>query len=118
MTRRNVAGHWALGRRAEDDAAAFVGRLGMRVLARNVRGAGGEVDIIAEDRGTIAFIEVKARSSNAFGSALSAVDARKRRRLRAMAQDYLQVVAPHARARFDVLTIDRGGMTLHRNAFS
>ena len=90
----------------------------MRVLARNVRGAGGEADIIADDHGTIAFIEVKARSSSAYGSALSAVDARKRRRLRAMAQDYLQVVAPHARARFDVLTVEHGGMTLHRNAFS
>ena len=108
----------SLGKLAEEQAANFVRGLGMRVLARNVRGAGGEVDIVAAEGETIAFIEVKARSSSAFGSALAAVDARKRRRLRAFAQDYLQIVAPQARARFDVVTIERGGMTLHRNAFS
>jgi putative endonuclease len=90
----------------------------MRVLARNVRAVGGEVDIVAKDGDTIVFIEVKARSNRLFGSAISAVNARKRRRIRAIAADYLQVVAPHAPARFDVLTIERDGMTLHRNAFT
>jgi putative endonuclease len=107
----------AAGREAEDAAAAHIEALGMRVLTRNLRGRGGEVDIVARDGETIVFIEVKARATRTFGSALSAVDARKRRRIRAVAEDYLQVVAPSARARFDVLTVERGAMTLHRNAF-
>jgi len=107
-----------LGRTAEDAAAAYVADLGMRVLARNVRALEGELDIVALDGETIVFIEVKARSDRSFGSALSAVDGRKRRRLRAAAADYLQFVAPSARARFDVLTVERDRITLHRNAFA
>ena len=65
------------------------------------------------------FVEVKARSTQRFGSALSAVDARKRRTLRALAADWLQIAAPGARARFDVVTLD-GGLQphLHRGAFA
>ena len=107
-----------LGRDAEDAAAAYVASLGMRVLARNVRGRGGEIDIVAADGAIVVFIEVKARSGRTFGSAIAAVDARKRRRLRATAEDYLQFVAPRARARFDVLTIEPDRVTLHRNAFT
>ena len=108
----------AAGQHAEQIAAAHLALLGMQVLARNVRGAGGEIDIVAREGDTIVFVEVKARSSAAFGSALAAVDARKRRRIRAIAADYLQVVAPQSRARFDVLTIEPAGITLHRNAFA
>ena len=108
----------ALGKHAEDAAAAYLASLGMRVLARNVRGRGGEIDIVAAEGATIVFVEVKARRGRAFGSAIAAVDARKRRRLRATAEDYLQVVAPRAQARFDVLTVEPAGMRLHRNAFA
>jgi putative endonuclease len=108
----------ALGQRAEDAAAAHLAALGMQLLQRNLRAPGAEIDIVARDGETIVFVEVKARSSAAFGSALAAVDARKRRRIRALAADYLQVVAPLARARFDVVTVEPGGVTLHRNAFT
>ncbi len=92
--------------------------LGFDVLKRNLRGPSGEIDIVARDGATLVFVEVKARRSRAYGSALGAVDARKRRRLRAAAADYLQFVAPDAKARFDVLTIDAAGPHLHRDAFS
>lgn len=118
MKRSRQTSTTALGKLAEDAAAAHVAALGMRVLTRNLRGRGGEIDIVASEGDTIVFIEVKARTSHSFGSALAAVNARKRGRIRAIAEDYLQVVAPAARARFDVLTIEREGMTLHRNAFS
>jgi putative endonuclease len=108
----------ALGRRAEDAAAAHLEALGMRILARNLRGRGGEIDIVARDGATVVFIEVKARSNRSFGSALGAVGATKRRRLRATAEDFLQFVAPQAVARFDVLTVEANGITLHRNAFT
>ena len=107
-----------LGRAAEDAAAAFVTAQGMRVLKRNLRGPGGEIDIVALDGNVVAFIEVKARNARTFGSALGAVDARKRRRIAAVAADYLQIVAPQARARFDVVTVEADGLRLHRGAFA
>jgi len=88
------------------------------MIARNVRLPGGEIDIIARDRDTIVFVEVKARGSRRFGSALGAVDARKQRTLRAIAADWLQISAPGAPARFDVVTFDAAGPRLHRGAFS
>ena len=88
------------------------------MIARNVRLPGGEIDVIARERGVIVFVEVKARASARFGSALSAVDARKRRTLRALAADWLQIAAPGAAARFDVVTFDCGRPQLHRGAFA
>ncbi len=107
-----------LGDAGETAAAAFLESLGYRILVRNLRGPGGEIDIVARDGDTIVFVEVKARTSHRFGSALGAVDARKRARIRRVAADYLQFVAPQARARFDVLTYDGPEPRLHRNAFS
>ncbi|MBC5799533.1 MAG: YraN family protein [Candidatus Eremiobacteraeota bacterium] len=107
-----------LGRDGEDAAAAYLASLGLLIVGRNVRGPAGEIDIVAREGKTIVFVEVKARRSHRFGSALGAVDARKRKRLRAAAADYLQFVAPCATARFDVLTIDGAVMRLYRGAFA
>ena len=107
----------ALGRAAEDAAAALLVRSGYTIVARNVRLPGGEIDIIAREGATIAFVEVKARAGRTFGRALSAVDARKRSTLRALAADWLQIAAPGARARFDVVTVEDGTPRLHRGAF-
>ncbi|GAC1544255.1 MAG: YraN family protein [Vulcanimicrobiaceae bacterium] len=105
------------GAAGEDAAAAYLRSIGFRILTRNLRAPGGEIDIVARDGETIVFIEVKARTSRRFGSALGAVDARKRARIRAVAEDYLQFAAPAAQARFDVLTIDGPAMRLYRGAF-
>lgn len=106
-----------LGREGEDAACACLRALGYRIVRRNFRSPDGEIDIIAREGEMFVFVEVKSREAKRFGSALSAVDARKRRRLRAVAADFLQFFAPEAKARFDVLTVDGGRMTLHRNAF-
>ena len=108
----------ARGRAGEDAAAALLEAHGYRIVARNVRLPGGEIDIIARDGDTVVFVEVKARASGSFGSAAGAVDARKRATLRAVASDWLQVAAPRAHARFDVVTFDRGRAMLHRAAFA
>lgn len=107
----------ALGHAGEDAAADYLRSLGYTILQRNFRGPGGEIDIIARDGAVIVFVEVKVRRSRAFGSALAAVDARKRRRIRAVAGDYLQFFAPTMKARFDVLAIDGPTLRLHRGAF-
>jgi putative endonuclease len=108
----------ARGRAGEDAAAALLEAHGYRIVGRNVRLPGGEIDIIARDGDTVVFVEVKARASASYGSAAGAVHARKRATLRAVASDWLQIAAPRAHARFDVVTFDSGRATLHRGAFA
>jgi putative endonuclease len=113
---KNSSNSWK-GRRGEDVAAAFLTDRGYRVIARNVRAPGGEIDLVCIDAGTLVFVEVKSREGSSFGSALSAVDTQKRRKLRMIASDYAQIVAPMARVRFDIVTIDGNRIAVHRNAF-
>lgn len=107
----------AKGREAESRAEAFLRERGYRVLERNARAPGGEIDLVCVDGDTLVFVEVKRRDGARFGSAFSAVDARKRRRLRTAAADYAQILAPRARIRFDVVALDGDRTTLHRDAF-
>lgn len=105
------------GQAGEDRAAEFLLQAGYEIVRRNLRLPGGEIDLLCKDGQTIVFVEVKARQSAAFGSALAAVDSRKRQTLRRLAADYVQIVAPDAHVRFDVVALDGERMTLHRNAF-
>jgi putative endonuclease len=107
----------AKGQAGEDRAAGFLESAGYRIVRRNLRLPGGEIDLVCRDGDTIVFVEVKARWSNRFGSAISAVNPRKRATLRRLAADYVQIVAPSARVRFDVVAVDGERITLHRNAF-
>ncbi|GAC1573627.1 MAG: YraN family protein [Candidatus Elarobacter sp.] len=106
------------GRAGEDAAVALLESRGYRIVGRNVRLPGGEIDVIARDGDTVVFVEVKARANATFGTAVHAVDAHKRATLRALARDWLQIAAPRARARFDVVTVERGRTTLHRGAWA
>ena len=110
--------HGTVGRLGEDLAVDLLAASGYRIVARNVRMPGGEIDIICRDGDTVVFVEVKTRASARFGSALAAVDARKRRTLRALAADWLQIAAPQAQARFDIVTIECDVPKLHRGAFA
>ncbi len=105
------------GRFGEEAAARFLRERGYRIVARNVRVPGGEIDLVCLEGGTMVFVEVKWRRNGSYGSALGAVGARKQATLRAAAADYAQIVAPSARIRFDVVAIDGNRVTLHRNAF-
>lgn len=101
------------GRRGEEAAARFLLDQGFRILHRNWRCRLGELDIVAEDGGTLVFVEVRTRTSGGrFGSAAESVDLRKQRRLAAVAQVYLTMNdRHHAPIRFDVVacTIQPGG---------
>jgi putative endonuclease len=107
-----------LGRDGEEIAVRHLEQIGYVIVGRNVRLPGGEIDVICRDKDVLVFVEVKARSNARFGSALSAVDARKRRTLRALAADYLQFAAPRTQARFDVVTVRDGRVAHIRNAFA
>ena len=100
-----------IGSRGEDAAADAYRRRGYRVLARNWRCALGELDLIVERRGLLVFCEVKSRRDSAFGAGYEAVTWKKRAKLRALAQAFLQGSGSHPRAiRFDVASVAlRGG---------
>ena len=96
-----------VGTLGEQAACAALEAKGYRVVSRNYRVRGGELDIICERDGTIVFCEVKTRTSAIFGAGEEAVTFAKQRRLRKLALEYLQREGVKARAiRFDVIAID------------
>jgi putative endonuclease len=96
-----------LGKQGEDLAAHELERRGYAILARRYRTRFGEIDIVAEDARAIVFVEVKARRTPHFGRAAEAVPFWKRRRISAMALDYLAWVGRlNDPCRFDVVAID------------
>jgi len=88
----------ALGNRGEDAACRCLKKAGMKILARNYRCPGGEIDIIALDGSTrrtsraetIVFVEVKTRATETPAGPLSAIDAHKRSQVAKAAQYYLR----------------------------
>lgn len=96
--------NWS-GARAEDLCAQVLEGAGLRVLARNWRCRHGEIDLIAEEGGTLVFAEVRMRSSAGFGGAAESITAAKRSRLLAAARLYLSL-RREAPARFDVFLVD------------
>jgi putative endonuclease len=95
------------GKQGEDLACAELQRRGYAISARRYRSRYGEIDIVCERDETIVFVEVKARRTARRGLAAESIPVWKRRRIGAMALDYLAWTnRPHARCRFDVVAID------------
>jgi len=78
----------------------------LKILQRNFRIRGGEIDIIAEDNETTVFIEVKTRSTDSFGSAGESINYYKRKSLRKTALFYLKKKGRPFKARFDVIYVN------------
>ncbi|MGH7927091.1 MAG: YraN family protein [Candidatus Binatia bacterium] len=100
----------ALGREGERIAEQFLKKKGYKLVERNYRCRGGEVDLIVLDRRILVFVEVKTRTDHGFGSPLEAVEPRKQRRMILAAQLFLHQKNLHERdARFDVVGISWPG---------
>ncbi len=99
----------AAGLTGEEAAAAALRRDGWTVLARRARTAAGEIDMVAERDGLLAFVEVKARPS--FSEAAYALGPKQRARLTAAAECWLAENPGHGAAgiRFDVLLVAADG---------
>lgn len=108
---KTPAAHLERGRAAEARAAAYLQAHGLRIVARNYRAAGGEIDLIARHGAELVFVEVRSRRSAAFGSAAETVTAAKRRRIQLAAQQYLQGLPQRALppCRFDIVSITGAG---------
>ncbi len=118
--------HLEVGRRGEIAAAAHLAALGYRVLFRNIRIAGGELDIIALHEKTVVFVEVKSRLGES-AAAWERVDEKKRRFLLRAARAFVrQKNLQGFSQRFDVVTVcwpthdiaDAPVVRVYRNAFS
>jgi putative endonuclease len=111
----------SLGNEGEDMAVGFLKEKGYAILCRNYKTPLGEADIIARDKETTVFVEVKARSSARFGEPFEAVDGRKQERLRRIALWYQKKEGRESPIRFDVISITRkeGGSVIEyiREAF-
>ncbi|MCL2075571.1 MAG: YraN family protein [Betaproteobacteria bacterium] len=98
------------GMKAEALAADFLRARGLRIIARNFRIRGGEIDLIAEEktRDVIVFVEVRLRRSQRFGGASASIIARKRRRIILAARHWLARHGSKRQAcRFDCVLLDR-----------
>lgn len=99
-----------LGAAAEQRALELLQRQGLKLLARNWRCRGGELDLVMRDGAELVFVEVRARSRADFGGAAASIDAHKRARLIHAARSFLAAHAEHAEAatRFDVIAFEGG----------
>ena len=94
-----------LGQWGEEQVAEKLEREGWTVVARNFRCRMGELDLVAENRTFLAFVEVKLRKDDRFGLACEAVTTSKQRKLRTAAQFYLMRHPTRLQPRFDVAEV-------------
>lgn len=108
----------AAGASGESAACEALTRAGLTIIERNYRRATGEIDIIAKEKRTIAFIEVKTRSSLRFGRPAEAVDKAKQLHILRTAMIYLaEKGLEDAPVRFDVVEVLPTGVRHIRAAF-
>ena len=103
----------------EEKAAEYLINQGLRVTETNFSCRLGEIDLIAEDGGTLVFVEVKYRGSAGSGSAAEAVSRYKQERIYRCAQVYMKYhgISFLHPVRFDVLAMDNMEITWIQNAF-
>lgn len=111
-----------LGADGEAIACAELERLGYRVIERNYRTRFGEIDVVAEDEGTIVFVEVKTKSDGSFGDPVDEVTPQKQRQIVSMGLAYASFCCPRdTPCRFDVVAVDASlqppAITLYKDAF-
>jgi putative endonuclease len=111
-----------LGLEGEALAATELERLGYRILDRRYGSRFGEIDLIAQDDGTVVFVEVKTKTDSKFGDPAEMVTAQKQRRLVFMAEEYVAGRALHSTpCRFDVVAVDASiqpaRITVYKDAF-
>ena len=122
------APHLVSGSRGEEEAYFYLRNLGFTVVARDYRSPRrrGDIDLIAWEKETLCFIEVKTRSRRNFMLAEAAVDQEKRETLSALAREYLrcyhQSQSKPPDFRFDVISVYLESnvpseITLFRDAF-
>lgn len=110
------------GKESESTAVKLLKKQGYKIIEQNYRTKLGEIDIIAKEKNTIVFIEVKSRKSVSYGNPKYAVTPKKMRKISMVALYFLKVTnQSSSKARFDVVAISPGGkdpeIEIIKNAF-
>ena len=108
------------GRSGEDAAVLFLEKKGLSVICRNFRHRGGEIDIIAQEKETLVFVEVKSWSVLSIDALEYGIDIKKQRRIIETAKYFLSVHRKYRymAVRFDVIFITPQGNTHLESAFT
>ena len=110
------------GRESESIAVKYLKKQGYKILEQNYRTKLGEIDVIAKDKNTLVFVEIKARRSDRYGNPKWAITPKKKRQMSKVALYYLKVTRQmDVKARFDVVTVrsmeNKPQMDIIKNAF-
>lgn len=111
--------HLCKGKQAEQQAALYLQQQGLHILQRNYLCKGGEIDIIAQDKNTLIFVEVRSRASTLFGSAAETITRQKQKRIILAARHYLVKLRTKEASpcRFDAILIDGHRLKWEKNCF-
>jgi len=109
LRRNGIPSHLALGQQGERIAAKYLTKNGYRVLYKNFRSKrGGEIDLVCRDRraAALVFVEVKTRTTDAFGPPHYAVTLKQQDRIIRGAKEWLRMLSdPRISYRFDVVEV-------------
>ncbi len=98
-----------LGKRGEELATHRLEARGYCVVARNYRTKSGEIDLIAEEGGSLVFVEVRTRTGTSFGSPEESITPKKRATMIAAAEEYMQENGAEGREwRIDLVAVQFG----------
>ena len=107
-----------IGAKGENLAINFLEKKGYKILQQNYVNTIGEIDIIAENKGVLVFIEVKYRASAKFGLPREAVTPHKQNKIRNVALGYIKLHNCFDKpVRFDVVEVLDGNITHIEDAF-
>ncbi len=95
-----------IGKKGEDTAEKYLKKHGYRIIEKNFKSPSGEIDIVALDKGTIVFVEVKTRNSDEFGPPELSVTSTKRQKIIKSAFHFLSKKRiKDTPCRFDIVSI-------------
>lgn len=104
------------GQAGEDAALRHLVSQGLKLVQRNFRCTGGEIDLIMSHGDTLVFVEVRMRKDQRYGGAAASIGVHKQARMILAAQMFLQRYQKLPPCRFDVIAIDEGRLDWLRNA--
>ena len=108
----------ASGIEGENIAVEYLKKAGYKILERNFSSNTGEIDIIAQDKKYIVFVEVKSRENTKYGMPVESITMQKVRRIIRTAQCYLVYKGKqNCLCRFDVIEVLRGEVNHIKNAY-
>jgi putative endonuclease len=99
----------SLGQKGEDLATDHLKKAGFKILSRNWKWGKHEIDIIADNKDIIVFVEVKTRSDDFQMHPVTAVTTEKQKSIIFAADGYLQKFNINKESRFDVITVIKSG---------